>query len=575
MESKKDIGKAFREKLGSLQQSPPDAAWERLQAELKGKKKKRYILPFWLNTAAIILIIAGGFFTILNWEPGNNTSPVTPTKESINSNGITLDNSGKNTTDTNKNQETNTTGDTFNNNATGINNNTTVNTNNKSNSTFVNNTNNKEQYTTTPITPGINSAGTNTTHQTAGVTSEKNQSDIAEDVKEENTRKANRKSTITNNLTNRNIIASSSKKNSKPKSNANSGNLGGSDNEGGDVINNADIVQNANTAKSNTNNRANTINKGYEIVAAQPENEIASETGNTEEYNDTEFTKDETEIAANEARIKDSLKIEARNARIAQLREDAAEEDDDDDEDYIPALEPEKFYVFVHAGPAFYNLPDNESNIDPLLNNNDTSLKTSFNYGAYLGFILNDKLSLRIGFINTKMERTTNNVVLQSLNTENPIYPNGIMPPANYTGVEYRENVSNDGVLKTLGNDYTANIKLVQRAEFYEFPVEAVYNLYDNRAGINAVGGFSAFYLRNSTVTAKNENGSFNMGSLKNINDLSLSANLGLSLYYEITPGLKINAEPLFKYHLGNFGGSTLYSFNLQFGLQYTFNKNK
>lgn len=580
MESKKDIGKAFRDKLDGLQQSPPDAVWERLQAEMQGKKKRR-VIPFWFTAAAIVLVLllAGGLLGI-PYNEGNDkgtgnspaTSPV-PANSTVTT-GNPESAAGLPTTGT----DTNTPDGAQNNNI-------KTNSINDNNNTLVNN--NTSAETNTGATPKSDSSY-NKANDNAGTTSTGTSNKL---TKQPVTNAAYTSATVnSNNKATNQDRANNSNSNKKLKT-------PGSTNNSGYAVNEADTRGTINRSVTVNEEPGNTgiedTNTAYDSEPAnnkikqnkQDKNRdtgIAYSTDNdTEGNNDTTDTNvsADNETTSAEARLKDSLKIEARNARIAQLREQSEAEDEEeynDDEDYTaPPLEPEKFYVFVHGGPAFYNLPGDTSNIDASLNNNSTDSKTSFNYGAYVGFILNDRFSLRVGFINTKLERVTNNVTLQSYNAQNPAYPNGIMPPADYTGVEYRENTSNDAVLKTLGDDYTANIKLTQRAEFYEFPVEAVYNLYGNRAGINAVGGVSAFYLRNNTLTASNQNGSFAMGSIKGISDLSLSANLGLNFYYEVTPGLKINAEPLFKYHLSDFAGATLYNLNLQFGLQYTFNKNR
>lgn len=580
MESKKDIGKAFRDKLEGVQQSPPDAVWERLQAEMQDKKKRR-VIPFWFTIAAIVLVLllAGGLLGIPYNEGNDNSTGTSPATSTIPANSaVTTVNPESITGLPATANDTNTPDGTKNNNV-------KTNSVNDNNNTLVNNNTSPETNsgTASKTTSPYNKADDNTNNTSTGKSNNL--------TKQPGTNASYTSATATSNSkTTNQDRANNSNNNQKQKASGNTGSSGyavnktatsGTINRGvtdDDRLGNTGI-KNANTAygsepdsnKTKQNKQDKNRNTGI----------VYNTDNDTEGNNDTIDTNvsadNETAVAG--ALLKDSLKIEARNARIAQLSEQSEAEDEEeynDDEDYTaPPLEPEKFYVFIHGGPAFYNLPGDTSNIDASLNNNSTDSKTSFNYGAYVGFILNDRFSLRVGFINTKLKRVTNNVILQSTNTQNPAYPNGIMPPADYTGVEYRENTSNDAVLKTLGDDYTANIKLTQRAEFYEFPVEAVYNLYGSRAGINAVGGLSAFYLRNNTLTASNQNGSFAMGSVKGISDLSLSANLGLNFYYEVTPGLKVNAEPLFKYHLSNFAGATLYNFNLQFGLQYTFNKNR
>jgi hypothetical protein len=56
MENKKDIGKAFREKLDGLQKQPSDAAWNSISAELRQMKKPSKF-P-WLRTSIVSVVIA-------------------------------------------------------------------------------------------------------------------------------------------------------------------------------------------------------------------------------------------------------------------------------------------------------------------------------------------------------------------------------------------------------------------------------------------------------------------------------------------------------------------------------------
>jgi hypothetical protein len=63
MENKKDIGKAFREKLDLLDKVPGDHLWNAIEADLE-KKKKRRVLPFWfiltdVATMALLLFFIG------------------------------------------------------------------------------------------------------------------------------------------------------------------------------------------------------------------------------------------------------------------------------------------------------------------------------------------------------------------------------------------------------------------------------------------------------------------------------------------------------------------------------------
>ncbi|MBA9072791.1 hypothetical protein GGR22_000917 [Flavobacterium gossypii] len=100
MENKKDIGKAFRDKIDGLDKSPSPKVWDSINAELK-KKKKRRLLPFWIKTTGIAILFLFLLlpFSTLEWSRNfpfyNNTK--TDTTEKNNSSNGTNDNNNSTT----------------------------------------------------------------------------------------------------------------------------------------------------------------------------------------------------------------------------------------------------------------------------------------------------------------------------------------------------------------------------------------------------------------------------------------------------------------------------------------------
>ena len=50
----------FRDRLGSFEMSPPDAAWDNISQQLKEKKKKRMMLLIFKIAAGMALLISTG-----------------------------------------------------------------------------------------------------------------------------------------------------------------------------------------------------------------------------------------------------------------------------------------------------------------------------------------------------------------------------------------------------------------------------------------------------------------------------------------------------------------------------------
>lgn len=75
MGTKKELGAAIKEKLGTLETSPDAAVWSSLKESLE-KKKKRRIVPFWLFFGGIAVLILGFSMGIGmgNFMQSNNSS---------------------------------------------------------------------------------------------------------------------------------------------------------------------------------------------------------------------------------------------------------------------------------------------------------------------------------------------------------------------------------------------------------------------------------------------------------------------------------------------------------------------
>ena len=64
MKENKNIERLFQEKFKEFEVSPPDIVWENIQEKLQSDKKKRRLLPLWLNVGSIAASFAV-LFTLL------------------------------------------------------------------------------------------------------------------------------------------------------------------------------------------------------------------------------------------------------------------------------------------------------------------------------------------------------------------------------------------------------------------------------------------------------------------------------------------------------------------------------
>ena len=79
MENRKDIGKAFRDRLNHLEKTPSDALWSKIQGNLDSKKRKRGL--FWLFPVLLISsLFIGGTIVLMNksTDPSSQKNSINP-----------------------------------------------------------------------------------------------------------------------------------------------------------------------------------------------------------------------------------------------------------------------------------------------------------------------------------------------------------------------------------------------------------------------------------------------------------------------------------------------------------------
>lgn len=114
-----------------------------------------------------------------------------------------------------------------------------------------------------------------------------------------------------------------------------------------------------------------------------------------------------------------------------------------------------------------------------------------------------------------------------------------------------------------------------QQIGYLEVPVEVNYALLDRKFGIDLIGGLSSLFLTDNSVVLQSSGKTTELGEANNINSVNFSTNVGLGLNYKFTDRLKLNVEPVFKYHLNTFndtsGDFSPYSFGVYSGFSFKF----
>lgn len=553
MESKKDIGRAFRERLDLLQKQPGEAVWDSIRADLnKGKKKAVPVwLRFWLIGGVFLLT---AFFTYPLWE--NKVPHIyikMPEQEGTKSTG---------SSDADKNKETQT-HDAVVGNESGV------------GKKIVN--------------PG-DSKTTTTTNQSITSLPENGSDDIAA-YKNNNRKNNNGKNSNTGTGLNTTIsinkatakrssrsteITNVAEKGQTGVSGAVAGNTKntslsrqGRANKKNQVIRNADKGIDANNNNKGTTAAQNSEDEqedsGFIIPASPDYKNYRNNIGNGFVVADIPEEAEQTE--KDSVPITDKLKL--RTTGVEQVRK-------------APETKPQevtdkKFFLYAFAAPMSYSFADNSSYLDSRASLYGTSSKTNFAYGASIGYKATENLSISIGAIISGGEIDSKNVLFENSYVENDIAQT--VAPYNFGNIEYNTGVSNDVIRENLatGTDFMSQdlavANVTTELKFIEVPLELTYTILSiDNFGIALKGILGARILLDNKVTAKNEYGTITLGELKNIDDFSFSAGLGAGLFYKLSPSFQINVEPELKYFSGNKDVIKPTAFMLQAGIQYNFN---
>lgn len=498
MSDKKHIDRLFQEGFKDFEATPSDAVWKNIEANLKGEKKKRRVIPIWWRYAGVaalllLLLTFGGVFNNTN---KNATNQVVDTEKT-------------------SFEKTNTENNNPLNDATNLN--TIASDNTQDNSDESKETLNSHSEL---IKNKINSP---------------KETSIAETAASKNENKT--KVTSSNNL---NI-----KKNKVYPS----------------YKNNKAIANNASAEKNNIKNLQNQL-QGKNTIANTFENGDIETINDKTLVNKEEAkshikkaSKHNTAIAnMSDKKIKGVVKFEEKAKENKRSIEDALNNTE-------AVLETnnklnKRWSVAPNVAPVYFNTLGNGSSIDPQFNTNSTSGDINMSYGISTSYAINKKISVRSGVHSVNLGYNTDDVVVfrsVGINTSSSALRN-IDGASNNVSLISSETLN----AEALSSIASSNAEINQNLRYIEVPLEIQYTLSDKKFGVNLIGGFSSFFLNTSKVFYEEDNGNRTiLGEAKNINNLSYSANFGLGLNYKISDKFNFNLEPIFKYQFNTFSDTS------------------
>jgi len=204
-------------------------------------------------------------------------------------------------------------------------------------------------------------------------------------------------------------------------------------------------------------------------------------------------------------------------------------------EESIKTTMSKRLSVTTTAGALYFDNLSGGSGIDEQFANNNSSSEITTSYGINFGYQISRKIKIRTGISQINLVSNTQNVAYFSLINSRVI-----------EGSVLFDSSSNGTGAAVFG-------KVNQNIGFIEVPSEVEYLIVDKKFGINLIGGFSTLFLNKNKISINTENYNTDLGKVKNLNEISFTANAGLGISYKISPQFHFNMEPIFKYQLNTF----------------------
>ncbi|WP_100613744.1 hypothetical protein [Confluentibacter citreus] len=496
MSDKKHIDRLFQEKFKDFEVAPNDAVWERIEAQLKEKDKRR-VIPIWWRYAGVaalllILLTIGNRYFNDNLPTDENQHQVVDTDENTNSNQI----DSVNTPGNYKNPS---------------------NTNNIKNIEAITNNNASETDSNKPTDTNGN------IHKNQNVLNPSNASSVANNASKNNGK-----------------TKDDSSNESNKKSPDNNSNLPRTKN------NTESTIEIANTSEEKTNKPSETDKA--ELDKTKVEN-LFNTNKNSKESNIADAktdTPDKTKTVSEEQHqltIEEAIEI--------------AKNNNEEEKEHLNrwSVAPNAAPVFFNTmgkgssiDPQFNNnSKSSETNMSYGVSasyalNKKIRVRSGINR-VNLGYNTNDVVAFQ------SLGGRSSISVLKNVKPElnNNTNDFSVLSTQNFADKSSQNFASTSGI----------NTSINQSLSFIEIPLEIKYLLSDKKLGINVIGGFSSFFLNGNELYSDFEGSKTFIGEASNINKTSYSANFGFGLDYKVSKTINLNLEPMFKYQINTFNNTS------------------
>ena len=553
MSERKNIDTFFQDRLEHFEVTPPEMAWENIEAKLKEKKEKRKVIPFWWKFSGIAASLVIGFVlydAYFNNVPKTSNSVVHQNNEQLiekekNSNSKELN--------TTVNQEGIVSGNNTNSNElkTTVNQERIVSGNKNSTNVIPNNLNKNnlsDKKNSVTETSNLKDEAVSNKIINATNKAQQNSSIVTNSINQKSINKKKKEKTAIGikNISNQGDENGSLVLNSNSKNKNNNTKLNGSETPSTNLVLDSSVEKwNENTKKIDLNNTI--IEKNKNGITTISDSEIIDKKLNEIKKIDSTKTAD-VEPNALEELLKEKEKKIAKEQKL------------------------NRWQVTPNIAPIYFSSISNGSPLDEKLVSNDKVYGTNYSYGLAVNYKLNKKLNLRSGINTFSVDYDTKNIVFYQNTNASKMQNLSPNLQGSLIQIDPLNNV-NPAFNRILGEKFEGTLN--QRMAYIEMPLEVSYKLLSKKFGVDVIGGISTLFLSQNDVYLKTTGFDMKIGQASNLNNIHFSTNIGLGLKYSFLKRFDARIEPLFKYQLNTYssgaGNFKPYVFGVYSGISYHF----
>lgn len=593
MKENKNIERLFQEKFKNFDPTPPQDAWENIEARLNKKENKKRIIPFWFKSASIAALLLLSVYFVVN-STSNNTINSNDNNSVVNTNSENAPTNSKN--DNSMFNDDNFKGRIIKSNEVVTESNEVQNTNKNNLNINDKSTNRLEQIVNTNANSQAHVENNLKTTKKSNRDSSKNKttnSELLFNTKEEgivstsNTNSQsqiqkesalNQKDKLLNVETNRSsTIANNDKKENRKGviKEENSSNL-----IFNNQINSENLVANGVDGNKKNSQEQNNILNQNESISQELKNENLVENNSK---NNTIVTSKIDSVMVNSVLAQNQLGVQEDSTLVANLSKEEnvleqllKEKEEGKNVDEKEKEKRNKWVVSSNVAPVYFNSSSNGSPIDKQFAQNEKSYASSLSYGVGVQYAVSKRMSLKTGV----------NSLALGYNTKDVYYTTTLTTSARNLSMHLEETVNAQNIIlySKSSQNQLADVEnfiqenkgeINQQFSYIEVPLELSYKLLNRKFGIDLVGGMSTLFLNDNSVSFRTSGMEMELGKANNLNTIHFSSNVGLGFKYTFWKSFQANFQPMFKYQINTFsedaGNFKPYFIGLYSGLSFSF----